>query len=325
MDVPRRKFLNLAAGAAAVLAVSSRTWAQTYPSHSVRLIVPFPPGGPNDVFARLIGQWLSERLGQPFIIENKPGAGGNIGTEVVVKAAPDGYSLLVINSNHAVNATLYDKLNYNFIRDIAPVAAIALLPLVLVLNPLVPAKILLEFIAHAKANPGKLNYASVGNGSTPHVAGELFKMMTGIDMVHVPYRGAVQALTDLISGQVQAMFIVPGVVTEHIKAGKLRAVAVTAATRSDVLPDLPTINSIVTGYDATTWFGIGAPKNMPSEIVDKLNKEINAALANPKIKAQLADLGGTALTLSPTEFAKLIADDTEKWGKVIRAANIKPE
>jgi tripartite-type tricarboxylate transporter receptor subunit TctC len=325
MEFPRRKFLHLAAGAAAFPALSSVTWAQTYPSRSVRLIVPFPPGGPNDVFARLIGQWLSERLGQPFIIDHRPGAGGNIGTEVVVKAAPDGYTLLLINSNHTVNATLYDKLNYNFIRDIVPIAAIIRLPLVLVLNPLLPAKTLLEFTAHAKANPGKLNYASVGNGSTPHVAGELFKMMTGIDIVHVPYRGAVQALTDLISGQVQAMFIVPGVVTEHIKAGKLRAVAVTAATRSDVLPDLPTINSIVTGYDATTWFGIGAPKNMPSEIVDKLNKEINAALANPKIKAQLADLGGTALTLSPTEFAKLIADDTEKWGKVIRAANIKPE
>jgi tripartite-type tricarboxylate transporter receptor subunit TctC len=301
------------------------TWAQTYPSRSVRLIVPFPPGGPNDVIARLIGQWLHERLGQPIIIDNRPGAGGNIGTEVVVKAAPDGYTLLLINSNHTVNATLYDKLNYNFIRDIAPVAAIIQLPLVLVLNPLLPAKTLLEFTAHAKANPGKLNYASVGNGSTPHVAGELFKMMTGIDMVHVPYRGAVQALTDLISGQVQAMFIVPGVVTEHIKAGKLRAVAVTAATRSDMLPDLPTMNSNVTGYDATTWFGIGAPKDMPSEIVDKLNKEINVALANPKINAQLADLGGTSLTLSPAEFGKLIADDTEKWGKVIRAANIKPE
>jgi tripartite-type tricarboxylate transporter receptor subunit TctC len=325
MDVPRRKFLHVAAGAAAVLAVSGRTWAQTYPSHSVRLIVPFPPGGPNDVFARLIGQWLHERLGQPIIIDNRPGAGGNIGTEVVVKAAPDGYTLLLINSNHTVNATLYDKLNYNFIRDIAPVAAIIQLPLVLVLNPLLPAKTLLEFTAHAKANPGKLNYASVGNGSTPHVAGELFKMMTGIDMVHVPYRGAVQALTDLISGQVQAMFIVPGVVTEHIKAGKLRAVAVTAATRSDMLPDLPTMNSIVTGYDATTWFGIGAPKDMPSEIVDKLNKEINVALANPKINAQLTDLGGTSLTLSPAEFGKLIADDTEKWAKVIRAANIKPE
>jgi tripartite-type tricarboxylate transporter receptor subunit TctC len=325
MDVPRRKFLHVAAGAAAFPAISSMTWAQTYPSRSVRLIVPFPPGGPNDVLARLIGQWLHERLGQPIIIDNRPGAGGNIGTEVVVKAAPDGYTLLLINSNHTVNATLYDKLNYNFIRDIAPVAAIIQLPLVLVLNPLLPAKTLLEFTAHAKANPGKLNYASVGNGSTPHVAGELFKMMTGIDMVHVPYRGAVQALTDLISGQVQAMFIVPGVVTEHIKAGKLRAVAVTAATRSDMLPDLPTMNSIVTGYDATTWFGIGAPKDMPSEIVDKLNKEINVALANPKINAQLADLGGTSLTLSPAEFGKLIADDTEKWGKVIRAANIKPE
>jgi tripartite-type tricarboxylate transporter receptor subunit TctC len=231
----------------------------------------------------------------------------------------------LINSNHTVNATLYDKLNYNFIRDIAPVAAIVQLPLVLVLNPLLPAKTLVEFIAYAKANPGKLNYASVGNGSTPHVAGELFKMMTGIDMVHVPYRGAVQALADLISGQVQAMFIVPTVVTEHIRAGKLRAVAVTAATRSDMLPDLPTMNSIVAGYDATTWFGIGAPKDTPAEIVDKLNKEINVALANPKINAQLADLGGTSLTLSPAEFGKLIADDTEKWAKVIRAANIKPE
>jgi tripartite-type tricarboxylate transporter receptor subunit TctC len=325
MDFPRRKLLHVAAGAAAVLAASGRTWAQTYPSHSVRVIVPFPPGGPNDVFARLIGQWLHERLGQPIIIDNRPGAGGNIGTEVVVKAAPDGYTLLLINSNHTVNATLYDKLNYNFIRDIAPVAAIVQLPLVLVLNPLLPAKTLVEFIAYAKANPGKLNYASVGNGSTPHVAGELFKMMTGIDMVHVPYRGAVQALADLISGQVQAMFIVPTVVTEHIRAGKLRAVAVTAATRSDMLPDLPTMNSIVAGYDATTWFGIGAPKDTPAEIVDKLNKEINVALANPKINAQLADLGGTSLTLSPAEFGKLIADDTEKWAKVIRAANIKPE
>jgi tripartite-type tricarboxylate transporter receptor subunit TctC len=325
MDLPRRKFLHWAAGAAAFPAMSSKTWAESYPSRSVRLVVPFPPGGPNDVFARLLGQWLSERLSQPFIVEHKPGAGGNIGTEVVVKAAPDGYTLLLINSNHTVNATLYDKLNYNFIRDIAPVAAIIRLPLVLVLNPLVPAKTLPEFIAHAKANPGKLNYASVGNGSTPHVAGELFKMATGVDIVHVPYRGAVQALTDLLSGQVQAIFIVPGVVTEHVKAGKLRAVAVTTATRSDVLPDLPTVNSVVPGYEATTWFGIGAPNNMPPEIVDKLNKETNAALADPKIKAQLADLGGTALTLSPAEFAKLIADDTDKWGKVIRAANIKPE
>ena len=331
----RREFLSFlgcasamplaAAGAATLPAVSSMAWAQTYPTRPVRLIVPFPPGGPNDVFARLIGQWLSERWGQPFIIENKPGAGGNIGTEVVVKAAPDGYSLLVINSNHAVNATLYDKLNYNFIRDIAPVAAIALLPLVLVLNPLVPAKTFLEFIAYAKANPGKLNYASVGNGSTPHVAGELFKTMTGIDMVHVPYRGAAQALSDLISGQVQAMFIVPGVVIEHIKTGKLCGVAVTASTRLDVLPDLPTVNSFVPGYNAITWFGIGAPKNMPTEIVDNLNREINSALANPKIKAQLADLGGAILALSPAEFGKLIADDTEKWGKVIRTANIKPD
>ena len=325
MDLPRRKFLHLAAGAAAVSAVSSRAWAQTYPSHSVRLIVPFPPGGPNDVFARLIGQWLYERLGQPVIIDNRPGAGGNIGTEAVVKAAPDGYTLLLINSNHTVNATLYDKLNYNFIRDIVPVAAIIRLPLVLVLNPLLPATTLLQFTAHAKANPGKLNYASVGNGSTPHVAGELFKMMTGIDIVHVPYRGAVQALTDLLSGQVQAMFIVPGVVTEHIKAGKLRAVAVTTATRSDVLPDLPTVNSVVTGYEATTWFGIGAPKHVPSEIVDKLNKEINAGLADPKMKARFADLGSTELPGSPADFGRLIAEETEKLGKVVKFCGAKVE
>ncbi|TMK06327.1 MAG: tripartite tricarboxylate transporter substrate binding protein [Alphaproteobacteria bacterium] len=267
MDLPRRKFLHLAA----------------YPTRPVRIIVGFSAGGTTDIGARLIAQWLSERLGQPFVIENRPGVGTHIATEAVVRAPADGYTLLMVTGANAINTTLYDKLNYNFIRDIVPVAAIIRLPLVLVLNPLLPATTLLQFTAHAKANPGKLNYASVGNGSTPHVAGELFKMMTGIDIVHVPYRGAVQALTDLLSGQVQAMFIVPGVVTEHIKAGKLRAVAVTTATRSDVLPDLPTVNSVVTGYEATTWFGIGAPKNMPSEIVDKLNKEINAALANPRI------------------------------------------
>jgi tripartite-type tricarboxylate transporter receptor subunit TctC len=324
MTLPRRKFLLLAASATTLPTWPSAAEAPTYPSRPVHLIVPFPPGGPNDVFARLIGQWLSARLGQPFIIDNRPGAGGNIGTEAVVKAASDGYSLLLVNSNHAVNETLYDKLNYNFIRDIAPVAAIIIQPLVLVLNPLVPAKTLLEFIAYAKANPGKLNYASVGNGSTPHVAGELFKMMTGIDMVHVPYRGAAPALADLISGQVQATFIVPAVVIEHIKAGKLRGLAVTAMTRSDLFPDLLTVNTFVPGYEAISWFGIGAPKNTPAEIIDKLNIEINAALADPKIKTQLADLGGEALRLSPSAFGKLIADDTEKWGKVIRAANIRP-
>jgi tripartite-type tricarboxylate transporter receptor subunit TctC len=324
MTLPRRKFLLLAASATTLPTWPSAAEAPTYPSRPVHLIVPFPPGGPNDVFARLIGQWLSARLGQPFIIDNRPGAGGNIGTEAVVKAASDGYSLLLVNSNHAVNEMLYDKLNYNFIRDIAPVAAIIIQPLVLVLNPLVPAKTLLEFIAHAKANPGKLNYASVGNGSTPHVAGELFKLMTGIDMVHVPYRGAAPALADLISGQVQATFIVPAVVIEHIKAGKLRGLAVTATTRSDLFPDLPTVNTFVPGYEAISWFGIGAPKNTPAEIIDKLNIEINAALADPKIKTQLADLGGATLRLSPSAFGKLIADDTEKWGKVLRAANIRP-
>ena len=321
----RRKFLHLAAGAAALPAVSRIARAQAYPSRPVRIIVGFPAGGLSDVLARLMGQWLSERLGQPFVIENRPGAGGNIGAETVVKAAPDGYTLYLSSSPNAISATLYDNLNFNFIRDIAPVASISISPLVMEVNPSVPAKTVPEFIAYAKANPGKLNMASNGNGTTSHLAGELFKMMTGINMLHVPYRGAAPALTDLIGGQVQVMFDVMASSIEHIRAGKLRALAVTTATRSEALPDVPNVGEFLPGFEASAWQGVGVPKNTPTEIVDKLNKEINAGLADPKLRARLADLGGTVIGGSPADFGKLIADETEKWGKVIRAANIKPE
>ena len=324
MKLPRRQFLHLTAGAAALSAVSHFAWAQAYPTRPVRLVVGFPPGGGTDITARLIGQWLSERLGQQFVIENRPGAGSNLATEGVARAAADGYTLLLASTAHAINATLYDRLNYNFLRDIAPVAGIIRVPNVMEVNPSLPPKSVSE-IAYAKANPGKVNYASGGNGTAQHLSGELFKMMTGVVMVHVPYRGDAPALTDLIGGQVQVMFgsIPPSV--EHIRAGKLRALAVTNATRSEALPDIPTVSDFVPGYEASAWYGIGAPKNTPAEIVDKLNKEINAALSDPKIKARLADLGGTVLSGSPADFGKLIADETEKWGKVIRAANIKPE
>ena len=325
MKLPRRQFLHLTAGAAALSAVSHFAWAQAYPTRPVRLVVGFPPGGGTDITARLIGQWLSERLGQQFVIENRPGAGSNLATEGVARAAADGYTLLLASTAHAINATLYDRLNYNFLRDIAPVAGIIRVPNVMEVNPSLPPKSVSEFIAYAKANPGKVNYASGGNGTAQHLSGELFKMMTGVVMVHVPYRGDAPALTDLIGGQVQVMFgsIPPSV--EHIRAGKLRALAVTNATRSEALPDIPTVSDFVPGYEASAWYGIGAPRNTPAEIVDKLNKEINAALSDPKIKARLADLGGTVLSGSPADFGKLIADETEKWGKVIRAANIKPE
>jgi tripartite-type tricarboxylate transporter receptor subunit TctC len=321
--------LAAAAAAAAAPALSesgpATAAAQAYPTRPVRLIVGFPAGGPNDILARLMGQWLAERLGQPFVIDNRPGAGSNIGTEAVVKASPDGYTLLMIAASSAINATLYEKLNFNFIRDIAPVAAVVRTPNVLEVNPSFPAKTVPELIAYAKANPGKINMAAPGNGSGPHVAGELFKMMTGLNMVVVPYRGAAPALTDLLAGQVQVMFDgVPSSI-EHIRAGKLRAIAVTTATRSNALPDVPTLADFVPGYEASAWFGIGAPKSTPAEIVEKLNKEINAGLADPKMKARIADLGGTVLALSPTEFGKLIAEETEKWGKVVRAANIKLE
>jgi tripartite-type tricarboxylate transporter receptor subunit TctC len=325
MKLPRRRFLHLAAGAASLPAVSRIAWAQSYPSRPVRLIVGFPAGGPGDLVARLIGQWLSERLGQQFVIENRPGAGSNIGTEVVVNAPPDGYTLLFATSPNAINATLYEKLNFNFIRDITPVAGLIRVPNVMEVNPSVPVHTVPEFIAYAKANPGKINMASGGNGSTPHVSGELFKMMTGVNLVHVPYRGAAPAVTDLLGGQVQVMFDLMSSAIGHIRAGKLRALAVTTATRSEVLPDIPTVGDFVPGYEASTWQGVGAPKNTPAEIVDKLNKEINAGLADRKLKTRLADLGATVLPGSPAEFGKLIAEETEKWGKVIRSANIKPE
>ena len=323
MKLPRRQFLHLAAGAAALPVVSRFAWAQAYPSRPVRLIVPFAPAGASDILARLMGQWLSERLGQQFVIDNRPGGGGNIGTEAVVRAPPDGYTLLIVGAWNAINATLYDKLNFNFLRDIAPVASVIRSANVMVVNPSVPAKTVPEFIAYAKANPGKLNMASSGNGTGTHVSGELFKMMAGVDMVHVPYRSG--ALTDLLTGQVQIMFNSPFASIEYIKTGSLRALAVTAATRSEALPDIPTIGEFVPGYETSTWFGVGAPRNTPTEIIDKLNREINAGLADPKIKARFADLGGTVLAGSPADFGKLIAAETEKWGKVIRLAGIKPD
>ena len=325
MKLPRRRFLRLAAGAATLSTVSRFAWAQAYPSRPVRLIVPLAPGGATDIVARLMGQWLSERLGQPFVIENRPGAGGNLGTETVVKARPDGYTILMASTTNAINATLYDKLNFNFIRDIAPVATISRNTLVMVVHPSIPAKTVPEFIAYAKANPRKLNMASPGNGSPNHVSGELFKMMTGVDMVHVPYRSGGPALTDLLGGQMQVMF--PAIVSsiEYIRADRLRALAVTAATRSDELPDIPTVAEFVPGYEASNWFGVGAPKATSVEIVAKLNKEINAGLADPKIKARLAELAAMVLAGSPADFGKLIAEDTEKWAKVVKSAGIKPE
>jgi tripartite-type tricarboxylate transporter receptor subunit TctC len=325
MKLHLRQFLQLAGAAAVAPALPRIARAQTYPTRPVRLVVGFPPGGSTDTIARIIGQWLSERLGQPFIIENRPGAGSNIATEAVVRAPPDGYTLLLVFSANAINATLYDKLNFNFIRDIAPVAPIVRFSNVMVVNPSVPAKTVPEFIAYAKANPGKLNMASGGNGTPAHVAVELFKMMTGVDIVHVPYRGAAPALTDLLGGQVQLMFPTVSGSIEYVRAGKLRALAVTTASRWEELPDLPTMGEFVPGYEASSWYGMGAPKNTPAEIIDKLNAEINAGLADPKMKARLADLGGTALVGSPAEFGKLIAEETEKWGKVIRVAHIKAE
>jgi tripartite-type tricarboxylate transporter receptor subunit TctC len=322
---PRRQFLHLAAGAAALPAVSRGAWAQAYPTRPVRIVVTFPAGSASDTLARPMAQWLLGRLGQPFVIDNRPGAGGTIGTEAVVRASADGYTLLLVSGSHMVNVTLYDKLSFNFIRDIVPVAAISLETSVLVVHPSVPAKTVPEFIAYAKANPGKINMASGGIGAVSHVAGELFKMMTGINMVHVPYRGSLAALTDLLAGQVQVYFATTSSVIEYIRAGTLRPLAVTGVTRLEILPDIPTVSEFVPDYEATIWQGIGAPKNTPSEIIGKLNREINAGLADPKMKARLTELGVTAVASSPAEFAKIIADETEKWGKVIRAANIKPD
>jgi tripartite-type tricarboxylate transporter receptor subunit TctC len=325
MKLPRRNFLHLAAGAAALPVVSRIARAQAYPTRPVRWVVGTVAGSSPDTFARLIGQWLSDRLGRPFIIENRPGAGTNIATELVVRAPPDGYTLLFITSANSINATLYDKLNFSFIRDIVLVATFVRVPNVMEVNPSFPAKTVPEFIAYTKANPGKVNMASAGNGTVSHVAGELFKMMSGINMVHVPYRGGPPALTDLIGGQVQVMFDSQPSSIEHIKAGKLRALAVNTAMRSEVLSDIPTVSEFLPGYEGSALFGLGVPKNTPAEIIDRLNKEINAGLADPKLRARLADLGGTALPGSPADFGKLIADETEKWGKVIRAANIKAE
>jgi tripartite-type tricarboxylate transporter receptor subunit TctC len=323
MKLPRRKFLHLATGAAALPAVSRIAWAQAYPSRPVRLIVPFGPAGATDITARLVGQWLSERLGQQFIIENRPGAGGNVGTEAVVHAAPDGYTLGLFGAPSAINATLYDKLNFNFVRDIAPVAPIVRFPYLMVVNPSVPAKTLPEFIAYTKANPGKINMASPGIGSTPHVNGELFKVMTGTNMVHVPYRSAAAVITDLLSGQVQLYFGTTAASLEYVRTGKLRALAVTIERRLDALPDIPAVAEFVPGYEASGWFGVGAPRNTPVETIDKLNKEIDAGVADPKMKARLADLGGIALTGSPSDFGKLIVEETEKWGKVVKLSGAK--
>ena len=326
MEFCRRRLLHLATGAVVLPALSGFASAQTYPSRPVRIIVGFAAGGPNDILARLIGQWLSERLGQPFVIENRPGAGSNIATEAVVRAAPDGHALLLVGTPNAINATLYDNLSFNFIRDIAPIAGLIRGALVMVIHPSVPAKTLPEFIAYAKANPGKLSYGSGGVGGITHITAELFKQEAGgLDIVHVPYRGVAPALTDLLGGQVQVVFINLAPSIGYIATGKLRALAITTATRSEALPDIPVLGEFVPGYEASSVFGLGAPRNTPTEIIDKLSKEINAALADPQFKARLARLDGTALGGSPADFSKLIADETKKWGKVIKLANIKLE
>ena len=325
MKLPRRGFLRLGAGAAALPVLPRMASALDYPTRPVHIIVGYAPGGTNDISARLMGQWLSERLGRQFVIENRPGAASNLATEAVVHAPPDGYTLLLANTSNAINATLYANLNFDFIRDIAPVAGIMRSPLVMVVNPSVPAKSVPEVIAYAKANPGKLNMGSAGSGSTTQIFGELFKMLSGVNLVQVSYRGGGPAFIDLLGGQVQVMFVGFTESIGYIKAGKLRALAVTTAARSLALPDIPTVGEFVAGYEASGWFGVGAPRNTPAEIIDTLNKEINAGLADPKMKAQLADLGGTPLADSPAEFGKLISDETEKWAKVIRAAGIKAE
>jgi len=325
MKFSRRTFLSLAAGAAVMPTVSQIAHTQSYPNRPVRLVVGFAPGGGNDITARLMGQWLSERLGQPFVIENRPGAGTNVATEAVVNAAPDGYTILFVAPSAAINATLYEKLNFNFIRDLAPIAGIMRIPNVMVVNPSVPARTIPEFIAYAKANPGKINVASPGVGTSVHLSAELFKMMTGVDMVHVAYKGSAPSLTDLLGGQVQVSFATMPASIGFIRTGKLRALAVTTATRSPALPEVPTVGEFVPGYEVSTWYGLCARMGTPAEVIDKINKEINAGLADPTMKARLADLGGVTIAGSPGDFGKLVADETEKWAKVIRAANIKPE
>src|SRR6187455_2405382 len=323
MKLPRRQFLQLAAGAAVLPAVSQIAKAQSYPTRPVRLIIGYPAGGSADITARLTAQWLSERLGQPVIVENRPGAGTNLATEAVVRAPADGYTLLLVAPANAINATLFEKLNHNYLRDIAPVAGINRFPNVMEVNPSVPAKTVPEFIAYAKANPGKLSMASSGAGSTIHMSGELFKMMTGINMIHVPYRGGALALTDLMGGQVQVMFDNIPTAMEFVRSGKLRGLAVTGASRSETLPDLPTVADFLPGYEATSWYGLGAPKGTPNEIIEKLNREVNAILAEPKTKARFLELGASMLPGSASDFGKLVADETEKWGKVVKFSGAK--
>ena len=325
MNPFRRRFLHLAAGAMVLPAVSRLAWGQTYPTRPAHLIVGYAAGGTYDILARLISQWMSEHLGQPFIVENRPGAGTNIATEAVVRAAADGYTLLLVGPANAINATLYDKLSFNFIHDIVPIAGITREPLVMLVHPALPARSVPEFITYAKANPGKVNMASPGNGSSGHVAGELFKMMSGVNMVHVPYRGAAPALTDLLGGQVQVYFGAAPASIEYVRSGKLRALAVTTATRSEALPEIPTVGESVAGYEASAWYGVGAPKNTPPEVINKLNEEINAALSDRKLKARLVDQGSTVLAGSPAEFGKLIAEETEKWATVVKFSGMRPE
>jgi tripartite-type tricarboxylate transporter receptor subunit TctC len=321
----RRRFLQLAAAATIAPAAPRIARAQSYPARPVRIIIGYTPGGSADLTARLLGQWLTERLGQTFVVESRPGGGTNIATEAVVRAPPDGYTLLLVAPANAINATLYEKLNYDFIRDMAPVAGLNRFPNVMEVNPAVPAKTVPEFIAYAKANPGKINYASSGNGSTIHMSAELFKMMVGVDLVHVPYRGSAPALTDMLGGQVQVMFDNLPTSLEHIRAGKLRPLAITSATRSELIPDVPTVADFVPGYESSAWYGVGAPKGTPAEIIDKLNKEINATLADPKAKARIAEMGATLITGSPADFGKLVADETEKWGKVVKFSGAKAD
>jgi tripartite-type tricarboxylate transporter receptor subunit TctC len=323
MKLQRRQFLQRAAGAAALLVTSGIANAQTYPARPVRLVIGYTPGGSADLTARLMGQWLSEKLGQSFVIENRPGGGTNIATEAVVRAPPDGYTLMLVAPANAINATLYEKLNFDFLRDIEPVAGIIRFPNVVVVNPSLPINSIPELIAYAKANPGKLNMASSGNGSTIHMSGELFKMLTGINMVHVPYRGGAPALTDLLAGQVQVMFDNIPTCAEHVKSGKLRGLAVTSTTRSDVLPDLPVVADFLPGYEASAWYGIGAPKGTPPEIIERLNKAVNEILADPKAKARFAELGAFLLPGSALDFGKLLANETDKWGKVVKFAGAK--
>jgi tripartite-type tricarboxylate transporter receptor subunit TctC len=325
MTLPRRQFLHLATGAVAFSAISSSAPAQTYPTRPARIIVGFAAGGPTDIVARLMAQWLSEHLGQEFVVENRPGAASNIGTEAALRAPPDGYTLLLVTSTNAVNATFYEHLNFNFMSDIAPVGGIIRVPFIMEINPSIPAKTVPEFIAYAKAHPGKINMASGGIGTSIHIAGELFKMMAGVNLVHVPYRGSAPALTDMIGGQVHVMFDILTSSIQHIRSGALRALAVTSTARSEALPNLPTVDDFLPGYEATAWYGVAAPKNTPPEIVNTLNKEINAGLADPRIKERFADLASTVIPGSPTDFGKLVGEEIEKWGKVVKFSGAKPE